>query len=87
MALRLSHERCVHLSHVFVNILEDDDSVDFLGDPNDIRLEFSCQPSNGEDEPSIVPQVTQTREEALHELETLTGDKAWLDWATTGLRG
>jgi uncharacterized protein len=38
MALRLSHERCVHLSHLFVNLLEDDDSVDFLGDPNDVRL-------------------------------------------------
>jgi catechol 2,3-dioxygenase-like lactoylglutathione lyase family enzyme len=58
----------------------------YLFDPNDIRLEFSCQPSTGEDEPSIVPQVTQTRAEALRELETLTGDKAWLDWAMAGLK-
>src|ERR1700754_1630354 len=26
----------------------------YLFDPNDIRLEFSCQPSNGEGEPDIV---------------------------------
>jgi catechol 2,3-dioxygenase-like lactoylglutathione lyase family enzyme len=58
----------------------------YLFDPNDIRLEFSCQPSTSEGEPSIVPQVTQTRDEALHELNTLTGDKAWLDWATAGLK-
>jgi uncharacterized protein len=38
MATRLSHERCVHLSHLFVNALEDEDSVEFLEDPNDIRL-------------------------------------------------
>jgi len=36
--MRLSHERCVHLSHLFVNALEDDDGVEFLVDPNDIRL-------------------------------------------------
>jgi hypothetical protein len=28
----------VHLSHLFVNALEDEDSVDFLLDPNDVRL-------------------------------------------------
>src|SRR6476660_5422591 len=28
----------------------------YVFDPNDIRLEFSCQPSNGEGEPCIVPQ-------------------------------
>lgn len=36
--MRLSHERCVHLSHLFINALEDDDGVEFLSDPNDIRL-------------------------------------------------
>ena len=36
--MRLSHERCVHISHLFVNALEDDDTVEFLDDPNDIRL-------------------------------------------------
>jgi uncharacterized protein len=36
--MRLNHERCVHLSHLIVNLLEDDDSVEFLRDTNDIRL-------------------------------------------------
>jgi uncharacterized protein len=38
--VRLSHERCVHLSHLFVNALEDDESVEFLRDANDIRLKI-----------------------------------------------
>jgi catechol 2,3-dioxygenase-like lactoylglutathione lyase family enzyme len=57
----------------------------YVFDPNDIRLEFSCQPGNGEDEPSIVPQVTQTKDEALSELRTLTGDKSWLERVTAEL--
>jgi catechol 2,3-dioxygenase-like lactoylglutathione lyase family enzyme len=57
----------------------------YVFDPNDIRLEFSCQPSNGEGEPEIVPLVTQSKDEALRELKTLTGDKGWLDRATAGL--
>jgi catechol 2,3-dioxygenase-like lactoylglutathione lyase family enzyme len=57
----------------------------YLFDPNDIRLEFSCQPENGNDEPSIVPQVKQTKAEALKELKTLTADKAWLERATADL--
>src|ERR1700752_5382258 len=44
----------------------------YVFDPNDIRLEFSCQPSNGEGEPEIVPQVTQTKAEALKELRSLS---------------
>ena len=58
----------------------------YLFDPNDIRLEFSCQPSNGEGEPCIVPQVTMTREEARQELTTLTADETWLELATRGLK-
>jgi len=58
----------------------------YVMDPNDIRLEFSCQPSNGEGEPLIVPQVTQTKAEALPELRSLTNDKTWLDRMTAGLR-
>jgi hypothetical protein len=57
----------------------------YVFDPNDIRLEFSCQPSNGEGEPLIVPQVTQTKDEALRELKSVTSDKAWLDKVTAGL--
>jgi glyoxylase I family protein len=57
----------------------------YLFDPNDIRLEFSCQPSNGEGEPRIVPQVTQTKAEALRELRSLTSDDKWLAQAVAGL--
>ena len=38
--MRLSHERCVHLSHLFINALEDEESVEFLRDPNDVRLKM-----------------------------------------------
>jgi catechol 2,3-dioxygenase-like lactoylglutathione lyase family enzyme len=57
----------------------------YLFDPNDIRLEFSCQPSNGEGEPRIVPQVTQTKAEALRELRSLTADEKWLARVVAGL--
>lgn len=38
--MRLGHERCVHLSHLFVQALEDDDAVEFLRDMNDVRLKM-----------------------------------------------
>ena len=59
----------------------------YVFDPNDIRLEFSCQPSNGEGEPCIVPQVTQTKAEALKELRSLTRDEQWLAAVTGDLQG
>src|SRR6195256_3661682 len=58
----------------------------YVFDPNDIRLEFSCQPGNGEGEPRIVPQVTQTKGEAMQELRSLTRDEKWLAWPTAGLQ-
>ena len=54
-------------------------------DPNGIRLEFSCQPADGEGDPRIVGGQRQTKDEALKELETLSRDKAWLDWVTAPL--
>jgi len=51
----------------------------YVIDPNDIRLEFSCQPANGEGEPAIVPLVTQTKTEALKELRSLSPDRNWQD--------
>ena len=50
----------------------------YVMDPNDIRLEFSCQPANGEGEPLIVPLVTQAKGEALQELRSLSSDQQWL---------
>jgi catechol 2,3-dioxygenase-like lactoylglutathione lyase family enzyme len=55
-------------------------------DPNNIRLEFSCQPQDGEGDPRIVGGQRQTRDEALGELRTLSGDRAWLDWVTRPLK-
>jgi len=57
----------------------------YVMDPNDIRLEFSCQPANGEGEPLIVPQVTQTKNEALRELRSLSSDPKWLDRTVSNL--
>ncbi len=34
-------------------------------DPNGIRLEFSCQPQDGEGDPRIVSGQRQTKDEAL----------------------
>ncbi len=36
--MKLNHERCVHLSHRFLDALEDEDSVDFLRDLNIVRV-------------------------------------------------
>ncbi len=57
----------------------------YVFDPNGIRLEFSCQPGDGEGEPRIVRGAAMTKREARAELETLTGDRTWLDWATQDL--
>jgi catechol 2,3-dioxygenase-like lactoylglutathione lyase family enzyme len=57
----------------------------YVMDPNDIRLEFSCQPGNGEGEPLIVPLVTQTKGEALQELRSLSSDQKWLAKTVSGL--
>ena len=56
----------------------------YFYDPNGIRLELSWQPADGE-EPRIVDAFTQTKASALKELQTLTVDSAWLEWATDGL--
>ena len=48
-------------------------------DPNGIRLEFACQPDDGE-KPAVVQCVQQTREELAAELATLPGGgKAWIE--------
>jgi catechol 2,3-dioxygenase-like lactoylglutathione lyase family enzyme len=54
-------------------------------DPNGIRLEFSCQPADGNGEPRIVAGQRQTKDVALEELRTLCGDRAWLDRVTAPL--
>jgi len=50
----------------------------YFYDPNGIRLEFACQPEDG-DRPAVLPCVTQTKSEASHELATIPGaDAAWI---------
>ena len=50
----------------------------YFHDPNGIRLEFACQPHDGE-RPDVLACVTQTKAEAQRELETLPGvDDAWI---------
>ena len=46
----------------------------------------SCQPADGGGAPQIVRGITMTKDEALAELRTLSGDEAWLAWATGGLK-
>ena len=47
-------------------------------DPNGIRLEFACQPGDGEQQ-DVMKNSTQTKEELRRELETLPGASAeWL---------
>jgi len=55
-------------------------SVYFL-DPNGIRLELSYQEGDG-DAVGVVARWTQTREQALAELRTLSDDARWLDQIT-----
>ena len=58
-------------------------SVYFM-DPNGIRLEFCYQEHDGSDV-QVVERWTQTREEALAELRTLSTDAQWLDAVTRHL--
>jgi len=38
--MKLTRERCIHLSHMAINAFEDDDRIDFLNDTNIIRLKI-----------------------------------------------
>ena len=51
----------------------------YFYDPNGIRLEFACQPEDG-NRPAVLPCVTQTKSEASHELRTIPDvDAAWVE--------
>ncbi len=57
----------------------------YFFDPNGIRLEFACQPADGDD-PHVIACCTQTKTQARRELETIAGaDEAWLKEMTAGL--
>jgi hypothetical protein len=51
----------------------------YFYDPNSIRLEFACQPEDGE-MPAVISCITQPRAEARAELATLPGvTPEWLE--------
>ena len=56
----------------------------YFFDPNEIRLEACCKPSEGAQQ-GVVKSVTQTRMVALEELRTLSDDDAWLCSVTENL--
>lgn len=57
----------------------------YFYDPNGIRLEFACQPDDG-DRPAVLPCIAQTRDEAGQELATIPGaDAAWIREMTAAL--
>ena len=57
----------------------------YFYDPNDIRLEACCKPSEGDGQ-LVVDSVTQTKDVALEELRTMSDDEDWLESVTANLR-
>ena len=57
----------------------------YFYDPNGLRLEFACQPEDGE-APGVIDHVTQTTAEARAELETIDADAGWVDRMLTAMR-
>jgi hypothetical protein len=59
----------------------------YFYDPNGIRLEFACQPEDGET-PAVIPCITQTKAEARAELETLPSvTPEWIEKRLAALPG
>lgn len=56
----------------------------YFFDPNGIRLEYSWQEDDGDDV-QVVQRWTQTRDEAMKELSTLSHDAQWLQNVTQHL--
>lgn len=56
----------------------------YFFDPNGIRLEFSYQLDDGDDV-RVIERWTQTQDEALAELRSLSNDAAWLEQVTQHL--
>jgi catechol 2,3-dioxygenase-like lactoylglutathione lyase family enzyme len=57
----------------------------YFYDPNGIRLEFACQPEDGET-PAVISCITQTKAEARAELATLPGvSPEWIEKRLTCL--
>jgi len=57
----------------------------YFFDCNDSRLEVTYQSADNSGQPENLKAFTQTKEQALSELTTVTDDKEWLEWATKDL--
>ena len=57
----------------------------YFYDPNDIRLEACCKPSEGVQQ-RVVESVTQTKAVAMEELRTLNDEHDWLESVTKNLK-
>jgi len=59
----------------------------YFYDPNGIRLEFACQPEDGE-APAVIPCVIQTKAQARDEFATLPGaTPEWIEMRLAALPG
>lgn len=58
----------------------------YFFDPNNIRLEISCQPADGS-APQVVQGCAQSSQELRTELATLTDDEAWIERRLADLAG
>jgi hypothetical protein len=56
----------------------------YFFDPNGIRLEYTYQEGDGDDV-RVIERWTQTRQEAVAELATLSSDQDWLASVTAHL--
>lgn len=56
----------------------------YFYDPNGIRLEFACQPDDGE-LPGVLACNTQTKAQARAELEDLNADSEWVAQMLSGM--
>ncbi len=57
----------------------------YFYDPNGLRLEFACQPEDGE-APGVIACSTQTKAQARAELETLDVDADWVEQMVTAMK-
>ena len=71
---------CGYEAHGPIRVSPGSDSVYFMDPINNIRLEFSTAPAQGDNQ-QVIGNRSQTKAMARKELETLTDDKAWIERA------
>ncbi|MFM9971124.1 MAG: VOC family protein [Burkholderiales bacterium] len=68
-----------------VRVSPGSDSLYFWDPVNDIRLEFSTAPAQGDNQ-QVIANRSQTKAMARKELETLTDDKVWIERAISAFK-